>query len=113
MNYRNISDDKNIKQIKLNVTLDNIKSNYILKNILSYMIEYKRLEIMQYNKKLQKRLNLDINNYKECSQLYSNIKIELKPFENNYGKFINIDDEDKKYYHIYFDNSNKEIKRNY
>ena len=33
--------------------------------------------------------------------------------DNEYGKFINILDEEKEYYHIYFDNSNEEIKRNY
>ena len=33
--------------------------------------------------------------------------------DNKYGKFINIPDKDKEYYHIYFNNSNEEIKRNY
>ena len=64
---------------------------------------------MKYNKKIQQRLNLNINDYKN----YSLIEIELKLVDNKYGKFINISDEDKKYYHIYFNNSNEEIKRNY
>ena len=64
---------------------------------------------MKYNKKLQKRLNININDYRE----YSEVEIELKFVYNKYGKFINISNEDKEYYHIYFDNSNKEIKRNY
>ena len=76
------------------------------------MKKNKLLEIIKYNKKLQKRLNININNYIEYSQLYSSIEIEIKPVENKYGQFINILDEDK-YYHIYFDNSNEEIKRNY
>ena len=29
------------------------------------------IEIIKYNKKLQKRLKIEINNYKEYSQLYS------------------------------------------
>ena len=54
-----------------------------------------------------------VNDYKEYSQLYSSIEIELKITINKYNEFVNIPDEDKEYYHIYFDNSNEEIKRNY
>ena len=57
--------------------------------------------------------DLSVNDYKDCSQLYSPIKIELKLVENYYGKFINIPNKQEEYYHIYFDNLNKEIKRNY
>ena len=42
------------------------------------MKKSKSLEIMKYNKRLQKRLNLNINNYKEYSQIYTPIEIELK-----------------------------------
>ena len=31
---------------------------------------------------------------------------------NEYGKFININEEDEKYYHIYFNDNKEEIKRN-
>ena len=63
------------------------------------------LEIVKINKSLQKRLNLNINHYKDYSQLYSAIEVELKLADNEYGKFINIPDEDEDYYHIYFSNS--------
>ena len=69
----------------------------------------KSLSIMKYNKKLQKRLNISINDYKECSK----IEIELKLVDNKYDKFINISDKEKDYCHIYFNNSKEEIKRNY
>ena len=69
------------------------------------------LEIMKYNKKLQKRFNLNINNYKEYSQLYSSIEIELKLDKKFSGKFINIPDSMKDYYHIYFDNSKEETNK--
>ena len=72
-----------------------------------------KLKILKINKKIQNRLNISIDDYKECSELYSSIEIKIKPAENKYGKFINIPDKDKEYYHIYFDNSNEEIKRNY
>ena len=66
---------------------------------------------MKYNKKLQKRLNLDINSYKEYSKILSSIEIELKFDDNKYGTFINISDEENDDFHIYFDNSKEEIKR--
>ena len=68
------------------------------------------LYIVKYNKKIKKRLNINIDDYKEYSEL---IEIEIKPINNEYGKFINIKDEDKLYYHIYFNNNKEEIKRNY
>ena len=113
MNLREKSCNGKIKQIKSKDYFKNLKSDYFLQKILTYIKRNKPLEIMKHNKKLQKRLNLSINDYKEYSQLYSSIEIELKVNENIYGKFINISDEEKKYYHIYFDNSIKEIKRDY
>ena len=56
---------------------------------------------MKYNKKLQKRLNLNINDYKKYSQIYSSIELELKTNEYIYGRFINIFDEEKQYYRIF------------
>ena len=73
----------------------------------------KSLEIVKYNKILQKRLNLCLNDYKEYSQFYSPIVIELGLFDDKYDKFINIPNNEKRYYHIYFDNANEEIKRNF
>ena len=73
----------------------------------------KQLEIVKYNNKLKKRLNLSINDYIEYSQLYSSIELELKPADNQYGKFINIKEEELEYFHIYFDTSNEEQIRNY
>ena len=44
-----------------------LKSNFLLKRILNNMKKYKSLEIAKYNKRLQKRLNFNINDYKEYS----------------------------------------------
>ena len=60
----------------------------------------KSLNIIKYNKKLQNRLNLGIKDYKEYSQFYTLIEIELKFVDNKYDKFINISDKEKKYFHI-------------
>ena len=113
MNSRNTSEEEIPNQKNTKDCLKNIKSNIILKKLFNCMKKNKSLEIIKYNKTLQNRLDLNINDYNEYSQLYSSIEIKLKPLENKYGKFINIPYEEKEYYHIYFDNSNKEIKRNY
>ena len=40
--------------------------------------------------------------------------LDIIPMKDKYGKFININEEDKKYFHIYFnDNKKKEIERTY
>ena len=46
------------------------------------MKENKSLEIVKYNKKLQIKLNLSINDYKEYSQKRSSIEIEIKIADN-------------------------------
>jgi len=72
--------------------------------------------MIKYNKKIKEILNININDYKKYSELYSSIEIELIPVDNRYGQFININNEDKKFYHIYkykFNNFEEEIKRDH
>ena len=119
------SKDEILKQVKSKANLENIKSDYMLKNLFNIMKKNISFKIVKYNKKLQKRLNLNFNSYKDYSQLYSPIEIEIKIWENQYDKynifeqsnkknmFINKLDEVKEFYHIYFDNSNEEIKKSY
>ena len=114
MNSRNIPKDVKSKQIISKVDLYKLRSNFMLKKIFNYIKSKRKLEIMKYNKKLQKRLDLSFNDYKEYTQLYSSIEIELRITNNeDKNKFINISSNNKKYYHIYFDDSKEEIKRNY
>ena len=89
MNSRNISKNEHKKEF------ENLKSDFIFKKIISFMKRNKSLVIMKYNKKLQKRLNISINDYKE----YSEVEIELKLAYGKSGKFkfINIPDKDKEY----------------
>ena len=104
------------KQVKPEVSFVNLKSDFFLLKLFGIMKKHKSLDIVKYNKKLQNLLEFSINDYKENSQLYSSIQIELKLDENKIkenSKFINIQDKEKDYYHIYFDGSNEEIKRNY
>ena len=75
------------------------------------MTERKYLETIRYNKSIQKRINININHYKAYSETKTLIELDIIPMKGEYGEFININAEDKKYFHIYFnDNKNKEIK---
>ena len=74
------------------------------------MSERNYLETIRYNKSIQKRINININHYKVYSEEYSSIELDIIPVKGEYGQFININEEDKKYFHIYFnDNKKKEI----
>ena len=104
-----------MKQTKSNLVLEKIKSDYFLMKLLDIMKKNRMFEIVKYNKKLQKRLNLSINDYKEYFNEYTSIEIELRVKNDRYyeEKFINIPYRNEKHYHIYFDNSSEEINRNY
>ena len=90
--------------------LRNVNSHYIIQIIFGYMSERKYLETIRYNKSIQKRINININHYKAYSETKTSIELDIIPMKDKYGKFININEEDKKYFHIYFnDNKKKEI----
>ena len=86
MNSKNISKNEQKTEFK------KLRNDFIFKKIIMFMKRNKSLNIMKYNKKLQKRLNININDYRECSE----IEIELKLVDGEYGKFINIPDEEKR-----------------
>ena len=92
--------------------LINIKSHYFLQKIFEHIPKKISLGIINYNKTLQQRLNTNINDYKDYSEKYSSIEIEVLPIKNKYGNFIDIDYRFQKYFHIYFNNNkNEEIKK--
>ena len=89
--------------------IENIKSKYIYKRIFGNLPKKKLLQIMKYNKKAQNSLNIKEKDFKE----FTDIEIEIYPAFKKYGKFINlINKDEKKYFHMYFDDSKEEIKRN-
>ena len=91
--------------------LKNVKSHYIILKFFEFMTERKSLEKIRYNKSIQKRINININHYKAYSEEYSSIELDIMPMKGKYGKFIHIKEEDKKYFHIYFnDNKKKKLK---
>ena len=99
------------KLIASNNQLKNIKSNYIIKKFFGYMTERKSLLTIKYNKSIQKRIDININHYKAYSEKYSSIELDLILIKDAHKELININEEDKKYFHIYFnDNKKKKLK---
>ena len=87
----------------------NLKNKYILHKIFDNLSKIKSLKIIKYNKKKQKEIKININDYKD----YSLTELEIIPDSKDYGQFININKGEKKYFHIYFDNNKEETKRFY
>ena len=106
-------DKEELNQVILKHQFDYLKSDYFLERMSNNMHKRKLLEIIKYNKKIQQRLNININHYKECCETYSSIEIDILPIPKKYGIFIYFEnEEDEKYYHIYFNNNKEEeIKR--
>ena len=98
---------------KPNPITENIKNNYFLQKLYDNMTKKKKLEIVKYNKKIQNRINLSVKDYKVYSETFTPIEIEIVPNKNKYRKFINIDEYDELYYHIYFNDNKEEIKNKY
>ena len=105
--------NKENESAKPNPILEKIKSDYFLQKLYDNMTKKKKLEIVKYNKKIQNRINLSVKNYKEYSETFTPIEIEIIPRKKKYGKFININENDKLYYHIYFNDNKEEIKNKY
>ena len=88
--------------------LGHIKNNLILKKIFDDLQSFIALNIVKYNKILQEKIKLNLNDYKEeCFK----IQIEIIPATNKYGEFIRIPENDKFKYHIYFNNDNQEVQK--
>ena len=92
-------------QIEKKSLFDKIKSKYIFKLILSNVLTTKIFSLIKYNRKEQKKLNINMNDYEALCKT----EIEIIPPEFPNDKFINIDNEiDKKYFHIYFNEDKEE-----
>ena len=118
MDAINLSNTENgkTKHKKSEIDLNNIKSNLILNKIFTYLTRKRFLKIIKINKAKQKKLNISINSYKEYSEIFSDIVIEMTPKKDKSGKFINIPNQEIKdvsFFHIYFNDEQEEIKRYY
>ena len=88
--------------------LQKLNSKYILKQIFDNLKDIRAYEIFRYNKNIQQKLNIDINSYRELSQEKSPIIIEIIPVEDKHGTIFNYVSGNTGYFHMYFNDSNKE-----
>jgi len=100
--------EEKIKMVQIEDKFKNIKSKYILQKIFNNLDTKRRLYLIRFNKNIKKRLDININDYKE----YLKIEIELKLVTNKSGQFINTNNNNGKYFHIYFNNNKDEIRNN-
>ena len=98
------------KLIVANNLLRKLKSDYFIQKFFGYMSKRKSLETIRYNKSIQKRININVNHYKAYYETKTSIELDIIPMKGEYVKFLNINPENKKYFHIYFnENKKKEI----
>ena len=100
-------DKKELNKIESKDIFKNLKCDYFLQKLLNNLLKKKSLYIIKYNKNIQKRINISIKDYKEYSEKYSSIEIELEFTSDKRGQIFDIDKENEIYYHIYL-NDNKE-----
>ena len=90
---------KELNKIESKALFRNLKSKYIIQKIFNNLLKKKSLDIIKYNKNIKNRVNISIKDYKEYSEIYSQIEIKIKPVYNKYGQFININKESEIYDH--------------
>ena len=103
----------NSRQIPTKNIFYNLKTDYFIFIVFNHLQKKKSLELIKYNNAFKKILHLNINDYKEYSEKYSLIEIEIKPIKGKYGTFINIKSEGKNCFRVCFNDDKTEIKRNY
>ena len=111
--YSLTNKDNKYTNNKPNNILLHIKSKYFIEKIFDNLKRKISLKIMKYNKKILNKLNISIKDYKEYSDKNIPIELEIIPIGAHFrsGIFINILEEEKKFFHIFFDDSKTEVER--
>ena len=83
IHYNNNSINNNINiEKERGFTITDISSDYILKNIFSFVNYDNIIKLVKYNKKLQSKLDININNY-ICGYEKRTISFGLPPHVDN------------------------------
>ena len=78
------------KEVKSIAKYEKIKADYFLQKVFDNLKKKRTLEIVKNNKNIKKRINICINDYKEYSEKYSSIEVEIKPVNNKLKERIDI-----------------------
>ena len=73
--------NKKLNSVSPKNQLEKIKSIYFLQKMFDILNKSKFLGIIKINNAIQKKLNLNIKDYKEYSEIFSPIEIELIPIK--------------------------------
>ena len=68
---------KEVNKVKSKDIFKNLKSDYFLQILFNNLMKKKTLDIIKYNKNIKNRININIKDYKEYSEIYSSIEIEI------------------------------------
>ena len=79
-----------VNKMKSKDIFKNLKNDYFLQKLFNNLLRKKFLDIIKYNKNIKNRMNINIKDYKEYSESYSSIEIEIKPVKNECGILINV-----------------------
>jgi len=60
--------------------IKSVKSKFIFKKVFSYLLEFRKLTLIIYNKKIQNKLGIDLEYIKKISWRYQTVK------KDGYGK---------------------------
>ena len=71
--------------IKADMIKIKIIDKYFLQLLFNNLKKKKLLDIVKYNKNIKNRINININDYKEYSDL---IEIEIRQVKNEYAQYI-------------------------
>ena len=63
-----------INDFKFNKNKRHIKSSYVIKTVFSFLTEKRILDMIIYNKELQKKFSVDIENYKNLRKNIKKVK---------------------------------------
>ena len=81
-----INTEKEIEKLNLIQSKNkfiNLKSDYFIQKLFDYIQTRIFLKIIKCNINIQKRLNININNYKDFSEKFSSIELEIYQFKIN------------------------------
>ena len=90
--------------------IGDIKSIIIFKRIFQNLSEISLMKIIIYNKNIQAKLNMSINDY---INYYKQTVIEIIPKKEDKKIYFINREGGKKFFHIYFNDSKEEVNRNY
>ena len=83
--------------------INKIKSKYIMKQIFSFIKKYRLLKIIEYNKNIQNKLNIEYDDYKKFKDVEIEMILTKYIIYNSDNKYFlfNNSEEKKENYNIY------------